>query len=225
MRLRYCLLCIILPSLCLAWKLQNPNPYYTLKNEPTLYYTFKHLFGVYGTYNKAKSHAILAINGFDPQEHSLDEKQFGFGIQFGYLLDFNNRILGNLEHNLKHNGFSYQLLTIGYSFTPQLPNQTHWRLALGINAGLALGKFDHGSFVVNNSALEKLSYWGLTYGVKGGFIHTLSKGELEFGLQARRLDFGKKDGNLMLNGSLSPTSLNLSRTSNVGFYLGYNVFF
>ncbi|TLD80339.1 hypothetical protein LS70_009160 [Helicobacter sp. MIT 11-5569] len=217
---------IFLSTLGFAWQPNNPNPYYSQNDEHPLYTQRKNrLLGVYGTYNKTKSDATLSISGFETQDHSLSEKQFGVGIQIGYLLNANNRILANFEHHLKENGFSYQLLTLGYAFTPQLPNSRNWRLLLGVNAGIALGKFDSGGFVINDSALEKLSYTGLTYGVKGGLIRTFNNGELEFGVQARRLDFGEENGNLDLNGNPSSVNLDLSKTSAIGVYLGYNILF
>ncbi|WDL74570.1 hypothetical protein IP360_06985 [Helicobacter winghamensis] len=217
---------LFLSTLSFAWQPSNPNPYYSQSDEHPLYTERKkRLLGIYGTYNRAKSDATLSISGFEAQKHNLSEKQFGVGIQIGYLLDSNNRVLANFEYHLKQNGFSYQLLTLGYAFTPQLPNSTNWRLLLGVNAGLALGKFDSGSFVINDSALEKLSYTGLTYGVKGGLIRTFNSGELEFGVQARRLDFGEESGSLTLNNNPSSANLDLSKTSNLGVYLGYNLLF
>ncbi|MBX7490827.1 hypothetical protein [Helicobacter turcicus] len=220
------LLFIFLSTITFAWQPSSPNPYHSQNDEHPLYTERKkRLLGVYGTYNKAKSDATLSISGFETQNHSLSEKQLGVGIQFGYLLNSNNRILANFEHHLKQNGFSYQLLMLGYAFTPQLPNSRNWRLLLGVNAGLALGKFDSGSFVVNDSALEKLSYTGLTYGIKGGLIRTFSNSELEFGIQARRLNFGEKGSNIALNGNPSSANLDLSETSTLGVYLGYNILF
>ena len=217
---------IFFSTLAFAWQPSNPNPNYSQSNEHPLYQERKNrLLGVYGTFNKAQSDANLNISGFEPQTHDLDEKQFGIGIQFGYLLDANNRVLVNLEHNFKENGFSYQLLTLGYAFTPQLPNSTNWRLLLGVNAGLALGKFDSGGFVINDSAVEKLSYTGITYGVKAGLIRTFASGELEFGVQARRLDFGEESGAVAINGNLSSVNLDLSKTSAIGVYMGYNILF
>ncbi|WP_299549198.1 hypothetical protein [uncultured Helicobacter sp.] len=214
---------VFLSTLTFAWQ---PNPYHSQSDEHPLYTERKNrLLGVYSTYNKAKSDAKLSISGFETQNHNLSEKQFGIGIVFGYLLDSNNRLLASFEHHFKQNGFSYQLLTLGYAFTPKLPNSTQWRLILGVNAGLALGKFESGSFVINDSALDKLSYTGLTYGVKGGFIRTFHSGELEFGLQARRLDFGEESGSLTLNNNPSSANLDLSETSSLGFYLGYNFLF
>ncbi|MCI5969408.1 hypothetical protein [Helicobacter sp.] len=217
---------LFLSTLSFAWQLSNPNPHYSQSDEHPLYTKRKkRLLGVYGTYNKAKSDATLSISGFEAQKHNLSEKQFGVGIQIGYLLDSNNRVLASLEHHSKQNGFSYQLLTLGYAFTPQLPNNTNWRLLLGVNAGVTLGKFDSGSFVINESALEKLSYIGLTYGVKGGLIRTFHSGELEFGVQTRRLDFGEENSHLEVNGNPSSAHLDLSKTSSLGVYLGYNFLF
>ena len=224
--LRVFLFFVFLSSLTFAWQPSNPNPYHSQENEHPLYLERKkRLLGVYGSYNKADSDARLNISGFEAQNHNLNEKQFGIGIQFGYLLDANNRLSANFEHHLKRNGFSYQLLTFGYAFTPQLPNSINWRLLLGVNAGIALGEFDSGSFVVNDSALEKLSYTGLTYGIKGGFIRAFNAGELEFGVQARRLDFGEESSALTLNGNPSSANLDLSKTSSIGVYLGYNILF
>lgn len=179
------------------------------------------LFGVYGTFNKAESDAKLNINAIT-QTHKLTEKQFGLGLQFGYLLSQNHRILANLEHHLKKNGFSYQLLTLGYAFTPKIPNTEHWRLLLGINVGLAQGNFDSGSFVINDSALETLKFTGFTFGVKAGAIYTASYGELEFGIQARRLNFGAKNSTLATGESVR---LDLGQTSTLGGYIGYNFLF
>ena len=215
---------IFFSTLAFAWQPSNPNPNYS--QEHPLYKERKNrLLGVYGTFDKAQSDATLNISGFNAQTHNLDEKQFGIGIQLGYLMDANNRLLVNLEHHFKEHGFSYQLLTLGYAFTPQLPNSTNWRLLLGINAGLALGKFDSGGFVINNSAVEKLSYTGVTYGAKAGFIRTFSSGELEFGMQARRLNFGEESGAVSINGNPSRVNLDLSKTSAIGFYMGYNILF
>lgn len=217
---------IFFSTLGFTWKPSNPNPNYSKHNEHPLYTERKkRLLGVYSTYSKARSNATLDISGFQTQEHHLSEKQFGIGIQFGYLLDSHNRILTNLEHHLKKNGFSYQLLTLGYAFTPQLPNSRNWRLLLGVNTGIALGQFDNGSFVINGSALEKLSYTGFTYGVKSGLIRTFRNGELELGVQTRRLNFGQERGNLNLNDNPSSINLNLNKTAATGVYLGYNILF
>ena len=59
------------------------------------------LLGVYGTFNKVESDANLNISGFASQNHDLSEKPFGFGLQMGYLLSQNHRILVNFENTLK----------------------------------------------------------------------------------------------------------------------------
>ncbi|MCI7047370.1 hypothetical protein [Helicobacter sp.] len=192
----------------------------------SLYETRKNrLLGVYGTYNKVESDANLGIVGFDSQNHDLDEKPFGFGIKAGYLLSPNHRILLGFENTLKKNGFSYRTLTLGYSFTPQIPNTQSWRLLLGVEAGLAFGKFDSGSFVINNSAMGKLDYTGLTYGVRAGAIYEMQFGELEFGIQSKRLDFGEESSSVLINDAPTGTSLDLSDTSSTGIYFGYNFLF
>ena len=56
------------------------------------------LLGVYGTFNKVESDANLNISGFASQNHDLSEKPFGFGLQMGYLLSQNHRILVNFEN-------------------------------------------------------------------------------------------------------------------------------
>ena len=129
------------------------------------------------------------------------------------------------ENTLKKNGFSYRTLTLGYSFTPRIPNTQSWRLLLGVEAGLAFGKFDSGSFVINNSAMGKLDYTGLTYGVRAGAIYEMQFGELEFGIQSKRLDFGEESSSVLINDAPTGTSLDLSDTSSTGIYFGYNFLF
>ncbi|MDY3112803.1 MAG: hypothetical protein SOW25_00560, partial [Helicobacter sp.] len=139
----------------------TPTANYTKQNTHPLYNARRNkLLGIYGAYNKATSDAKLNIEGAGEQSHDLDEKQYALGIQAGYLLSPLHRILANYEYNFKKNGFSYQIFTLGYAFTPQIPNTQNWRLLLGANAGLALGKFDSGSFVINDSAMGGLSYTG-----------------------------------------------------------------
>ncbi|KPH54799.1 hypothetical protein HPU229334_12040 [Helicobacter pullorum] len=183
------------------------------------------LLGVYGTFNKVESDANLNISGFASQNHDLSEKPFGFGLQMGYLLSQNHRILVNFENTLKKNGFSYRSLTLGYAFTPRIPSTQKWRLLLGVNAGIAFGSFDSGSFVINDSAMGKLDYTGLTYGVKAGAIYETRFGELEFGIQSRRLDFGDESSSVIINDTPTGTNLDLSETSNTGFFFGYNFLF
>ena len=183
------------------------------------------LLGVYGTFNKVESDANFNISGFASQNHDLSEKPFGFGLQMGYLLSQNHRILVNFENTLKKNGFSYRSLTLGYAFTPRIPNTQKWRLLLGVNAGIAFGSFDSGSFVINDSAMGKLDYTGLTYGVKAGAIYETRFGELEFGIQSRRLDFGDESSSVIINDTPTGTNLDLSETSNTGFFFGYNFLF
>ena len=79
--------------------------------------------------------------------------------------------------------------------------------------------------MINDSAVEKLSYTGITYGVKAGLIRTFASGELEFGVQARRLDFGEESGAVAINGNPSSVNLDLSKTSAIGVYMGYNILF
>lgn len=183
------------------------------------------LLGIYGSYSKSDSDADLHIAGYESQTHSLSEKQFGFGVQAGYLLSENHRILANFEHHLKKNGFSYQVLTLGFAWTPKIPNTTDWRALLGLNAGLAQAKFDSGSFVIAESAMGSLDYMGFTYGVKAGAIYALGNGELELGIQARRLNFGEEKSSVNINGTESATKLDLSQTSSIDVYVGYNFLF
>lgn len=183
------------------------------------------LLGVYGSYTKTDSDADLHIAGYESQTHSLSEKQFGFGVQAGYLLSENYRILANFEHYLKKNGFSYQLLTIGFAITPKIPNTLNWRALLGFNAGLAQGKFDSGSFKIEEESMGSLDYTGFTYGVKAGAIYALQNGELEFGIQARRINFGEEASSVNIQGNETSTKLDLSQTSSVGVYMGYNFLF
>ncbi|WP_297814160.1 hypothetical protein [uncultured Helicobacter sp.] len=183
------------------------------------------LLGVYGSYSKSDSDADLHITGYESQVHSLSEKQFGFGVQVGYLLSENHRILASFEHYLKKNGFSYQVLTLGYALTPKIPNTTNWRALFGINAGLTQAKFDSGSFKIGEDSMDSLDYMGFTYGVKAGAIYALQNGELEFGIQARRLNFGEEESQVNIQGNETPTKLNLSQTSSINLYMGYNFLF
>ena len=183
------------------------------------------LLGIYGSYAKSSSDADLHIEGYESQTHNLNEKQFGFGVQAGYLLSENHRILANFEHHLKKNGFSYQVLTLGFALTPKIPNTTDWRALLGVNVGLARAKFDSGSFVIADSAMGSLDYTGLTYGIKAGAIYALGNGELEFGIQARRLNFGEETSSVNINDTESETKLDLSQTSSIDVYVGYNFLF
>ncbi|MDE5603351.1 MAG: hypothetical protein K2I71_05475 [Helicobacter sp.] len=182
------------------------------------------LLGIYGVNNKVNSDAILNIAG-SPQNHTLSEKLSGIGLVIGYLLNPNHRILLNFENFFKKNGFSYQTFTLNYAFTPQIPNTINWRLLLSANAGIALAQFNEGSFVINDSAMGKLKYKGFTYGVKAGTIYQIPYGELEFGIQARRLNFGTKDSNIFINDVSTPTTLDLKETSSTGLFLGYNFLF
>ncbi len=175
------------------------------------------LLGVYGSYAKSNSDAEITLAGFPSTEHSLSEKQFGFGVQVGYLLSENYRVLANFEHYLKKNGFSYQLLTFGFALTPKIPNTTDWRALFGVNAGLLQGKFDSGSFVVNDIAMDSLDFLGFTYGVKAGLIYELESGEIEFGIQARRLNFGEEENHNI--------KLDLGKTSSINVSMGYNFLF
>lgn len=183
------------------------------------------LLGIYGMSNTTNSDAMLSIVGNNPQDHSLSEKFSGIGLVVGYLLNPNHRILLNFENFFKKNGFSYQTFTLNYAFTPQIPNTINWRLLLSASAGIALAQFNEGSFVVNDSAMGKLKYTGFTYGVKAGTIYKISYGELEFGIQARRLDFGAKNNNISINNISTPATLDLSETSSTGLFLGYNFLF
>ncbi len=202
-----------------------PNSNYTNAQHPLLQERKKILLGVYGSYDKAESDADLEVAGFEPQTHNLSEKQLGLGIQIGYLLSENHRILANLEHHFKEHGFSYELLTIAYALTPRIPNTMNWRLLLSANAGITYGHFDSGSFVINDNSLSSLSYLGFTYGVKAGLIRSFQNGELEFGVQARRLNFGEENGSLMINDTPNNVMLDLGKTSMLGFYVGYNYLF
>lgn len=202
-----------------------PQVSYQSTNHPLYEERKNRLLGVYGTFNKVESDANLGISGFDSQRHDLDEKPFGFGIKAGYLLSPNHRILLGFEHNLKKNGFSYRTLTLGYAFTPRIPNTQNWRLLLGVDAGLAFGSFDSGSFVINESAMGKLDYTGITYGVRAGAIYEMPFGELEFGIQSRRLDFGDESSSVLINDTPTSTNLDLSDTSSTGIFFGYNYLF
>ncbi|CAM2814475.1 hypothetical protein [Helicobacter burdigaliensis] len=195
------------------------------QNHPLLEQRKKRLLGVYGMGNIVESDAKLSIEGFATQKHDLEERPLGFGLQAGYLLSENHRILLGYEKSLKKNGFAYTSATLGYAFTPRLPNTSRWRALLGANAGLAFGKFDRGSFVVNNSAMDELSYTGITYGVRLGAIYESNYGELEFGVQSKRLDFGEEASNVLINDTRTGTKLDLSETSSTGFFFGYNYLF
>lgn len=198
---------------------------YQSQNHPLLEQRRNKLLGIYGSFARAESDSKLSIEGFDTQNFDLSENQLGLGIQIGYLLSSNHRILLDLGHFFKKNGFSYDIFTLGYAFTPALPNTQSWRLLLGANAGITRANFDAGSFTVNDSSLGDLSYTGFTFGVKAGLLYELEFGELEFGVQARRLNFGEKSGTLDINGTPTNTQLDLSKTSNVGVYFGYNQLF
>lgn len=183
------------------------------------------LLGIYGIYNLSDSDAELHVAGYESQTHKLSEKQFGFGVQGGYLLNENHRILANFEYNLKKNGFSYQTLTLGYAFTPRVPNTTNWRGLLGVNAGLVKAKFDSGSFVIGDSSMGSLDFTGFTYGVKAGAIYEMGNSELEFAVSANRLNLGEEEDNIEVNGSPTNTKLDLGQTSNISFSVGYNFLF
>ncbi len=202
-----------------------PQASYQSFNHPLYEERKNRLLGVYGTFNRVESDARLNISGFDSQKHDLDEKPFGFGIKVGYLLSSNHRILLDFEHHLKKNGFSYRTMTLGYAFTPRIPNTQNWRLLLGVDMGLAFGNFDSGSFVVNESAMGKLDYTGLTYGVRAGVIYEMQFGELEFGIQSRRLDFGDENSSVLINDAQTSTNLDLSDTSSTGIFFGYSYLF
>ncbi|PZT48093.1 hypothetical protein B6S12_05520 [Helicobacter valdiviensis] len=210
--------------------IQSQNPQTSIQtnntqNHPLLEQRKKRLLGVYGMGNIVESDAKLSIEGFATQTHNLEERPLGFGLQAGYLLNENHRIILGYEKSLKKNGFAYTSATLGYAFTPRLPNTSRWRALLGANAGLAFGKFDRGSFVVNNSAMDELSYTGITYGIKLGAIYESNYGELEFGVQSKRLDFGEEASKVLINDTQTGTKLDLSQTSSTGFFFGYNYLF
>ena len=66
---------------------------------------------------------------------------------------------------------------------------------------------------------------GFAEGVKAGLCRTFASWELEFGVRARRLDFGEESGAVAINGNLSSVNLDLSKTSAIGVYMGYNILF
>ncbi|WP_104722019.1 DUF1934 domain-containing protein [Helicobacter mesocricetorum] len=182
------------------------------------------LLGIYGMNNRVNSDATLSIAG-NPQDHSLSEKLSGIGLTTGYLLNPNHRILLNFESFFKKNGFSYQTFALNYAFTPQIPNTINWRLLLSANAGIAFAQFNEGSFVINDSAMGKLKYTGFTYGAKTGVIYQIPYGELELGIQTRRLNFGSESSSVFINNAPAATALDLSQTSSTGLFLGYNFLF
>lgn len=73
--------------------------------------------------------------------------------------------------------------------------------------------------------MGKLKYTGFTYGVKAGTIYQTTYGELELGIQARRLNFGKANSSIPINDVPTSTTLDLSETSSTGLFLGYNFLF
>lgn len=182
------------------------------------------LLGIYGSYAKADSDSKMNIGGIK-QDHNLKENHTSFGIQGGYLFSENHRILLDFAYYLKKNGFSYDTFTLGYAFTPKLPTFENWRAIFGVNAGFAMAKFSKGSFQVGESSMGELNYSGITYGVKAGLLYELPYGELEFGIAARRLDFGEESDSVLVNDAPTPTSLDLSKTSNLSWYFGYNHLF
>lgn len=183
------------------------------------------LIGAYAMVSRIGADSVLTMQGLEAQNHSLKETPVGFGIQFGHLFSKNHRITFNYEQFLRQHGFSHQLFTIGYSITPLIPNTQNLRLLLGINAGVALAKFSSGSFNVNDNPMGKLNYIGLTYGVKGGLIHETSAGEIEFGIQSRRIQLGEQSSELIINNTPTKTTLNLDDTSSTNMFLGYNLLF
>ena len=225
--MRLLVLFIFLSSFTLGYQsYQPPNTISPQVSYHPLYEQRRNrLLGIYGVSNKTNSDATLSITGNNPQNHSLSEKLSGIGLVVGYLLNPNHRILLNLENFFKKNGFSYQTFTLNYAFTPQIPNTIKWRLLLSANAGIALANFNEGSFVVNNSAMGKLKYTGFTYGVKAGTIYQTTYGELELGIQARRLNFGEANSSIPINDVPTSTTLDLSETSSTGLFLGYNFLF
>ena len=182
------------------------------------------LLGIYGSYTKEDADSKINLDG-QSQTHGLDEKHMGFGIQAGYLLNENHRILLDFAYHLKKNGFAYSTFTIGYAFTPKLPTFDNWRAIFGVNAGLAMAKFSQGSFNIGGSSMGDLTFNGVTYGVKAGLLYALPYGELEFGIAARRLDFGDESDTLMIEDKPINANLDLSITSSLGAYFGYNYLF
>ncbi|MDA3967539.1 MULTISPECIES: hypothetical protein [Helicobacter] len=183
------------------------------------------LVGVYSMVGRVSSDSTLSIEGFESQKHSLKETPIGFGVQVGYLLSENHRLLLNYEQFLKKHGFSHQLLTLGYAITPLVPNTQNLRLLLGLNVGVVMASFDSGSFTINDSSMGGLDFMGTTYGVKGGFLYNTGAGEIEFGIQARKLDLGVESGEIAVNNAPTKSSLDLSDTSSTNFFLGYNFLF
>ena len=193
------------------------NPLYTDRKNK--------LVGVYSMLSKVSSDSVLNIEGSETQNHSLKETPIGFGVQFGYLLSDNHRLLLNYEQFLKQHGFSHQLLTIGYAITPLVPNTQNLRLLLGINIGVVMANFDSDSFTINGSSMGGLDFIGATYGVRGGFLYNMGAGEIEFGIQARKLDLGTESSEITINNAPTKSSLNLSDTSSTSLFLGYNFLF
>lgn len=223
--IRFLLILVFIVSFGFGYEQRN-GVYASQSNTHPLYQERRNrLLGIYGIYNLTDSDAELQIAGFDTQRHDLSEKQFGFGVQGGYLLNENHRILANFEYNLKKNGFSYQTLTLGYAFTPRLPNTTNWRGLLGVNAGLAKAKFDSGSFVVDDNSMGSLDFTGFTYGVKAGAIYEMGNGELEFAVSASRLNLGEEEDSIEVQGNPTNTKLDLGQTSNISLSVGYNFLF
>lgn len=83
--------------------------------------------------------------------------------------------------------------------------------------GLTQAKFDSGAFVINDISMDSLEFMGFTYGVKAGAIYQLENGELEFGIQARRLNFGEEESQNI--------KLDLGETSSINVQMGYNFLF
>ncbi len=214
--IRILLLIIFVVSVGLSYE-ERGEGYYTNNYHPLYQERRNRLLGVYGSYSKSSADAEITLAGFPAVTNSVSEKQFGFGVQVGYLLSENHRILANFEHYLKKNGFFYRTLTLGYAITPKIPNTTNWRALLGINMGLTQAKFDSGAFVINDISMDSLEFMGFTYGVKAGAIYQLENGELEFGIQARRLNFGEEESQNI--------KLDLGETSSINVQMGYNFLF
>ncbi|MDE5591768.1 MAG: hypothetical protein K2I63_02255 [Helicobacter sp.] len=215
----------ILPLLCFGDDFSHKDQlsHYTPSEDfhPLYEQRRNRLLGIHTTMHKIKHDKML--NAIYPKEHISNEEIPNFTIITGYLP--NHRFLFNFEDSFKKNGFAYKTFNIGYIFTPGIPGMPRWKLLLGANAGMVLGRFEERNPIIGNGSLDKFKYKGLIYGVKLGGIYRITHGELEFGIQKRRLNFDSEDNGLFINDTPSFTTLSIDRTSNTGLFFGYNFLF
>lgn len=185
------------------------------------------LLGVQGSYARTSDDAKLDISGADSQTHSLKEHHPGLGLRAGYIISEKHRILMELTHYFKQNGFSYDTLTLGYAFTPAIPNMPRWRALLGAEAGFAFANFDSNNFNIEGGSMGGLKYNGITYGVRAGAIYELPNGsEIEGGFFARRMNLGSANSAITTeNGDNLRADLDLSGSVTYGIYFAYNYLF